>query len=349
MPGVIQEPLAGCIKWLPRKESLMPADPNIEEGCCNHPVVILSTRPQIGKVQILIITSFGGDDLETKYPTQALARLDHLPIAPSRAHPDNGVLLVLKDPSDKMRKKSYVKMRNRYSILLCSLEPYNRLGPEIFLSKKSYHTLIKHTKFVEPQDAPVLYGLAHTRTPRSSPYGQDLERANGIRRNRAVEDVTFLPGYYTGVTEYDRTSRPNLNSHTGNNYSVRPIPSITSYRAERQPLFATREEYLPRSYGSYTPLPTTHPIPPSDGSGSSGPWKSIKVLIGIFLASLISYGLYYGGRSYWAVVLGTHPRVLTTKAFESVGGIAKSIWVSFLSMYDRAGEYGVNGVKNGFM
>ncbi|KAI1754017.1 hypothetical protein F4782DRAFT_494740 [Xylaria castorea] len=297
MPGVIDEPLAGCIKWLPHKENLIPADPNIDEGCCNHPVVILSTRPQNAKVQILIITSFGGDDLETKYPVQRLARLDHLPIAPSKAHPDNGVLLVLKDRSDEMRKKSYVKMRDRYSILLRSLEPYNRRGPEIFLSKKSYRTLVKHAHFVEPQGALVLDGLADRVLPQSSSYGQDLERADSIRRNRAVGDVKFLLGYNTGVTEYDRTPRPYLNSHTASNYSAEFTPTIMSLRTERQPLFTAIPEDRPRSYGSYTPLPTTYPIPPDNESGSSGFWEFIKVSLCIFLASLILYGLYRGGRS----------------------------------------------------
>ncbi|KAK5632894.1 hypothetical protein RRF57_008608 [Xylaria bambusicola] len=57
MPGVIIEPLAGCIKWLPPKEDLVPDDPEIDDGCCNHPVVILSTVPRANKVDILIVSS----------------------------------------------------------------------------------------------------------------------------------------------------------------------------------------------------------------------------------------------------------------------------------------------------
>ncbi|RYC57624.1 hypothetical protein CHU98_g8579 [Xylaria longipes] len=276
------------------------------------------------------ITSFGGDNLETKYPSQRLARLDHLPIAPSKAHPDNGVLLVLKDSSDEMRKKSYVKMRNRYDILLRSLEPYNRHGPEIFLSKKSYQILIKYTHFVEPQDAPVLYGLGERRTPQSSLYGQDLDRTNSIEWNGNVEDTAFLSDYGTRVAEYYRTSRSLVNSHITNNYSVRSISGITSPRPARQPLVTSREEYRPRSYGSYTPLPTTYPIPPDNGGGSSGLWKFIKVFLYIFLATIVLYGFYRGGRSYWAIFSGSSALVLTKKTFESVGGKAKSLWGSLL-------------------
>ncbi|KAJ2995272.1 hypothetical protein NUW58_g1319 [Xylaria curta] len=149
MPGLIREPLAGCIKWLPRKDELVPADASIDEGCCQHPVVILSTKAQNGRVEILIITSFGGIDLETKYPTHLSARKNHLPIKPHKAHPDNGILLVLENPSIELRKKSYVKTRDRRTILLASLQPYNRQGPEVFLSKKSYKILVQYVGFVE--------------------------------------------------------------------------------------------------------------------------------------------------------------------------------------------------------
>ncbi|KAI0478121.1 hypothetical protein F4859DRAFT_478677 [Xylaria cf. heliscus] len=312
MPGVILEPLAGCIKWLPRKRDLIPDDPNIDEGCCNHPVVILSTRPRNGRVQILIITSFGGDDLETKYPTQRLARLDHLPIAPSKVHPDNGVLLVLRDRSDEMRKKSYVKLRNRKDILLRSLEPYNRFGPEIFLSKRSYQTLVKHTHFVELQDAPVPHESTDRRTPEILLYGQNLEQTNSIGRNNNVEDI------------YNHTIRQILNSHNANNYSVRPTPSITSSSATSRPLVATRQEYRPRSYGSYTPLPVTHPIRPDNESDSSGSTDVIQVFVFILLISLIVYGVYC------YIVSDPPSLVLTKKTFESVAGMAKSLWASFL-------------------
>ncbi|RWA14415.1 hypothetical protein EKO27_g664 [Xylaria grammica] len=156
MPGKILEPLeplAGCIKWLPHKDALVPPDPAIDEGCCNHPVVILSTGPWHGSVEILIITSFGGRNLETKYPTDqayhVLARHNYLPITPNRAHPDNGILLALGDPSQKLRKDSYINTRDRHIVSLTSLQPYNRKGPEIFLSERSYQTLVQHISFTK--------------------------------------------------------------------------------------------------------------------------------------------------------------------------------------------------------
>ncbi len=125
------------------------------------------------------ITSFGGLDLERKYPNQPSARHDHLPIAPSKAHPDNGILLVLKDPSCGLRKRSYVKTRDKHSILLASLQPYNRQGPEIFLSKRSYKTLIKRIQFSESAD------------PIQSDYGNDTVKAFDWKKFRKYTKIVM--------------------------------------------------------------------------------------------------------------------------------------------------------------
>lgn len=59
MTSVILEPLAGCIKFLPAKDTLATTDTDIQDGDYNHPVVILS--PQVkndGRVDILFVGSF---------------------------------------------------------------------------------------------------------------------------------------------------------------------------------------------------------------------------------------------------------------------------------------------------
>ncbi|KAI0435714.1 hypothetical protein F4803DRAFT_544586 [Xylaria telfairii] len=278
MPGVIQEPLAGCIKWLPDKKKLKSTESNIDEGCFNHPVVILSTRPQNGWVKVLIITSFGDRDLEIKFPTQRLARLDHLPIAPSKAHPDNGVLLVLRAPSDEMRKKSYVKTRDIHNVLLSSLEPYNRGSPEIFLSKRSYQILVKCTQFVEPQDTQTPYEWDDTRIAQIPLYRQDLE-----------EHRPFVPDFYERLAEHEGTSGPTFNSYTANKYPDRYGPSLTSWKATRRPLFTCDDEDSPYSYESYyAPLPTAYSIPPDNENSSSTLWKLIKAVMCVYLISQVS-------------------------------------------------------------
>lgn len=116
-----------------------------------------SASSRVNAIGAIQITSFGGLDLEAKYgPHQLPARHDHLPIAPSKTHPDNGKLLVLKDPSCELRKKSYVKTKNKHTILLASLIPYNRHGPEVFLSAQSYKVLVEHIQYTEPSQAPLL-------------------------------------------------------------------------------------------------------------------------------------------------------------------------------------------------
>ncbi|KAI0204914.1 hypothetical protein F4808DRAFT_412596 [Astrocystis sublimbata] len=332
MPGLIQEPIAGCIKWLPRKENLEPADPNIEEGCCNHPVVILSKRPQDERVQFLVITSLGGDDLVAKFPTQRGARHSHLPIAPCDTHPDNGILLVLKYPTDKMRKKSYVKTKQRRSILLRSLEPYNRRGPEIFLSTKSYQVLVKHAGFVEPQEAPVLYGLSTGRTFQSAVRSPSHEHTIDIGRIGSVDPYGFTTRDYFGTAaQVSYYTQPPLTSPAIGNYTSRPLPSTNSISAVRQPLLANREVYRPSSYESYTSLPTTHPISPAGGSDPSGAWKIIKVLFYIFLALVASYGLYRAG--HWAVVSGSRAlSSIKTSPISVCQGGAEGLWESILQM-----------------
>ncbi|KAI0428689.1 hypothetical protein F5Y09DRAFT_312293 [Xylaria sp. FL1042] len=325
MPGVIIEPLAGCIKWLPKKDQLVPKDPAIDEGCCQHPVVILSSKVHNGRVEILIVTSFGGLDLETKYPTQIAARHDHLPIAPSKSHPDNGILLVLEDSSRELRKKSYVKTRDKHSILLASLKPYNRQGPEIFISKRSYKTLVQHCKFTELPHVPVSCAL-----PASSRAHDDWMN---IERSNAEEDLAVVFNYLRRSTSNDRVNQLLLNSQTSRSHSITHTPRNTTTRAERRPLLSTYEERRPRHYGNHSVLPTTHPIRSDYGNGSSksSNWnkflKCVEIIAWICFFLLIAYGFYHGGR--WVVAACGRALGWAKEAFGSVGGKTNSIWLSF--------------------
>ncbi|KAI1368165.1 hypothetical protein F5Y08DRAFT_335938 [Xylaria arbuscula] len=289
MPGVVVEPLAGCIMWLPPKQDLVPIDNEIDDGCCNHPVVVLSTAARAAKVDILIITSFGGLDIEAKYPNRPSARQDHLPIAPSKAHPDNGKLLFLKDPSHELRKRSYVKTKNRHTILLASLQPYNRHGPEVFLSRRSYKVLIKHIQYSETVEEPLLVTSRHEQVHSDSPR-------HHVRRPIAAEDVLFIMQYMRAAHERER--RRDSTYHVPRNYSNAPLGN------ERRPLLS-REDRRSRPYGGRPVLPITHPIREGYGSDASKPFdwanfrKCIKIIISICFVLLLLYGFYRGGR--WVV------------------------------------------------
>ncbi|KAJ3580270.1 hypothetical protein NPX13_g303 [Xylaria arbuscula] len=248
--------------WLPSKEELVPTDTEIDDGCCNHPVVVLSTVPRAAKVDILIITSLGGLDLEAKYPNRPSARQDHLPIAPSKAHPDNGKLLFLKDPSYELRKRSYVKTKNRHTILLASLQPYNRHGPEVFLSRQSYKVLVRHIQYSETVEEPLLVTSRHEQVHSDSPR-------HHVRRPIAAEDVLFIMQYMRAAHERER--RRDSTYHVPRNYSNAPLGN------ERRPLLS-REDRRSRPYGGRPVLPITHPIREGYGSDASKPfdWANFR-------------------------------------------------------------------------
>ncbi|GAP85313.1 hypothetical protein SAMD00023353_1002100 [Rosellinia necatrix] len=309
MPGVIQGSLAGCIKWLPPKDQVNPAEANIEDGCYDHPVVVLSTQPRGGRVEFFILTSFNGEDLETKYPRQPSARRDHLPIKPRKRHPDNGILLVLKNPSDKLRKPSYVKTQTRRSIYLASLQPYDRhrQGPEFFLSKESYRTLIDHVGFTEPQYEPPAYSLASgsgNATP-STPRVRAPEPALPIRapRRLPVDDLESAVRSYVGQTRYAAAS-------TGQRLPIQPPWSYAAAaaRAETRPLLPT-QEHNPRPATTYYRPPGAYPdhrdLPsdPSEPSACGEVWTCLKAVFWISLVSLACYWVYRNGGS-WAASVG---------------------------------------------
>lgn len=66
MPGVIVpgrdgpprqqgSQLCGRILWLPKKEWIKVAGDKLDEGCYQHPVVILSAGPKEGKVDLFLV------------------------------------------------------------------------------------------------------------------------------------------------------------------------------------------------------------------------------------------------------------------------------------------------------
>lgn len=174
-------------------------------------------------------------------------------------------------------------MRDIHNVLLSSLEPYNRGGPEIFLSKRSYRTLVKCTQFVEPQDEQTPYEWGDTRIAQIPLYSQDLYGQD------LEEHGPFVPDFYERPAEYQGTSWPTFNSHTANKYSDRYDPSLTSWKAARRPLFSCDDEDRLYSYEShYTPLPTAYSIPPENEGSSLILWKLIKAAMCVYLISQVS-------------------------------------------------------------
>lgn len=327
MPGVLQEEtpgLAGCIKWLPPKDKLPNSDSGIEEGCYNHPVVILPTKiSENGKVEILIITSFGGSDLKTKYPHQTGFRHDHLPIAPGEAHPDNGILLTLRDPLRTMRKRSYVKTKSRHHVLFSSLRPYDRQGPDYFLSRRSFDVLVEHAQLSE-YDLSVSVPVLALRAPRVvehddiSSYQYRLQTPSQARSTHYAE---------SGSSHYGRQQQRQQQQQS----------------EARALLDSARRWELLRLYGwqsspTNTTLPTSHRVRAIDThnySYSHGSkrfdwkkfWKCVKVVLWICVFLALSYGTYRAG--VWVVQMVTRAVKWVNDTFVSVGAKASALWLAF--------------------
>ncbi|KAI2470176.1 hypothetical protein F4781DRAFT_185467 [Annulohypoxylon bovei var. microspora] len=241
--------LAGCILWLPRKEDLPnnrdEYDSDLEEDRCNHPVVVLSPQLEDGKAVYLMMTSLKGKDFETRFLNKPNVRREHLPIRPCNPHPDNGILLSLDDVSLELRKKSYVKTKTHHRILLSSLRPYDRHGPEYALSRKSYHQLIQHAKFSPPIPHPSSNTVSSPRHVQQPNPTMPITRE---RRGSYGEYVSALRGL-------DSPASPPRAQHS-------PITSPTPVRYTRTTAPSERDSLLP-SHGyprqSYTSYPGSYP------------------------------------------------------------------------------------------
>jgi hypothetical protein len=154
-PPTIYE--VGAILRLPSKDQI-PGDlqsrTEIDDGCFDHPALIIWIDQGSTKAAILIITSFKGRDLLEKHGNNKAARLDHLPIHPNNPHPDNGELLYL-EGNAALPKKSYVKTGKQHIVDLSVLQSDRSIKGK--LRKESLTILIKYIKFTPPVEPPPVF------------------------------------------------------------------------------------------------------------------------------------------------------------------------------------------------
>jgi len=177
----------GAILRLPSKDQI-PGDlqsrTEIDDGCFDHPALIIWIGQGSTKATILIvstsrgglfasvtfvyqhrlrshkITSFNSRDLLERHGNNKAARLDHLPIYPNNPHPDNGELLYL-EGNAALPKKSYVKTGKQYIVDPSILRSDRSIKGK--LSKESLTVLIKYIKFTPPvEPSPVLPAKSST-------------------------------------------------------------------------------------------------------------------------------------------------------------------------------------------
>lgn len=99
------------------------------------------------------MTSFNGHPLEVRHRSPEKRRR-YLPIKPCQPHPDSKVLLCLENPTQELRKKTYINAENRRSVDFDRLISYDRLRPRCALSKNSCKILIDHAKRYLPAPCP---------------------------------------------------------------------------------------------------------------------------------------------------------------------------------------------------
>ena len=146
-----------------------------------------SNRPMRRLLTDEQITSLRGQDLEQRYPSSVLdrqTRAYYLPIAPSRAHPDNGIQLSLAPIClNGLRKSSYVNTRIKREAHYTVLKSYNFFtGTQYVLSEQSYRELVDYCGFqlsIEP-----------TQSTAPSSDSESPDHVDGNDRAVAVEPTT---------------------------------------------------------------------------------------------------------------------------------------------------------------
>lgn len=231
-------------------------------------------------------------DLEARFGDNRGLRLEHLPIRPSLAHPDNGMLLNLEDLTLTMRKKSYVKTRFQYRIQLRSLKTYEHNGPDYVLSRKSYQELIEYAKFSPPLSHPASSTVTSPRRARSASYSEYVNALRGLEAGLGSPPRSDSHLHYASI--------PNVARNTRRLEAALP--------SEREPLVGVSYGYSRNPYGSSGYPVGGHPgytyrntvragyggLEPPEPFDWAKFWKIFKVLFWIGVAMVGFYGVTCG-------------------------------------------------------
>lgn len=275
--------------WLPPEDEIT-VDTNLQDGCYDHPVVIISPQPSGGEVVILMMTSLNETDLLEKYPRNTALRRKHLPIYPSNRHPDLDILLSL-EGDQNLKKNSYIRTDRQHSIEFAALRPYR--GPRIevnyVLTTESYQQVIKHAGFHAPIPSPVATTIQPNLSP---PLNAPQQRHQGI-------DISGL--ILPRITADER-----LNLHgAAPRYGTMTIPPTRQYpqqTASPQTLYSAGERRHQESSRSSTLLLLHHNPPPGvanhhvprynsrDPARGWNPPSSPRIQLLLLLALFLAFG-----------------------------------------------------------
>ncbi|OAL02754.1 hypothetical protein IQ06DRAFT_303404 [Phaeosphaeriaceae sp. SRC1lsM3a] len=221
--------LEGTIAWLPPRQNIQPEHSlgaeALDDGCFNHPVLILAADNARNEAVVLIITSFGGKDLEERHPKSTRVRSQYLPIYPSKEHPENGMRLFLAD-NERLFKNSYVAIKPCRTIKTTLLRRWR--NGKYKLRDDSLRELVEHIDF-------------------ESPWPKTIQTPSPVRAPRPVQHTPpewadqYAAGLATIPTSYNIpsfTSTPPVRAaHSDYHVPVQwTTPSYTYSRYENTPL-----------------------------------------------------------------------------------------------------------------
>lgn len=307
-PTTIYE--VGAILWLPSKDQIpgnSQSRAEIDDGCFDHPALIIWIDQGFTKATILIITSFNSRDLFEKHGNNKAARLDHLPIHPNHPHPDNGELLYL-EGNAALPKKSYVKTGKQHIVDLFVLRSDRSAKGK--LSKESLAVLIKYIKFTPPVEPspvfPVESSTLHSPQRSRPPYSDAPTHRSGLveysevhipqartraevlgerpqapsRSSTVAQTPSIRPAAYHPCHDsstYGTIPARSANTHVRHGSSV-SYPSASTYSA-RSPIY----------YSSGPVLPISNYDSAANGNGDTPSCLSI-ICGGLVMGTLLGVG-----------------------------------------------------------
>ncbi|KAH6984270.1 hypothetical protein BKA56DRAFT_580821 [Ilyonectria sp. MPI-CAGE-AT-0026] len=261
--------LAGKIMWLPKQGELQ-CDLGIDDGCYNHPVVVLSPFPESEKVVVLLITSLNGRALQDCRWTQDV-RAGHLPVHPCDPHPDSGKILRLRSDME-LRKKSYVKTMRKIKVPLDCLRGYHgRHALYCIFTAASYKELLESAQFQPPLPSPSQATLNH---PASSELSWSI--GSGL-------DPTGCPPL--PPTNRPEFISPGQSCQVQHAHRVYPVPIASTY--------AQAAATLPSQYTRVALYPPHLPARSSPNAVQANPYSNVELerqMRAITAAHARSYG-----------------------------------------------------------
>lgn len=281
-----------------------------------------------------------------KYPTKGHQRDHHLPISPSTAHPDNGILLSLQNNAE-LRKKSYIKTEYKYTINVASLDPYCRSGKGYKLKEISNKTLNAYIEFPPPTTHP-------------SPHSDQFDRSFVHPSTSSFDALTALhSSLWTSQRTLSqipsRTFAPATSHSVSTGLSEAPVSPplhrtrVVSNRWQdphtyNDPQRTKQASLLPDTQPSSTPSPS---IPDPDSSAVAAFIVPLLFLGSVGAVTYARYRLLNIGK--WALkeIKGkwSDPRVtlVRKKVLQFIGAILKGS-VSMVCSVD--GTALLNSIKN---